>query len=536
MQSLLAATMETRYIAAFEGAVEETEVAEKQIAALKDPRIEAISTAAGDVDRKHDATVADELFPAARAGDAAATGRALRKANGLVERAMAGSAKIAGIVEARRAASVTAAQDAADRARTAAIVAGLLGVLLAAGIGTLITRRLSAGARRLQAAAEGIALGDLDQELEPRGTDELADATRSFARMVDGLRVLADGADAVAEGDLTVDVTPRSERDRLGRAFAGMVARLRELVERLAGSAAELSTASAEMARTSQEAGRAVEEIAGAVGEVARGAERQVQAIASAQEGAREVAGATEQSAEGTRETAAAAGEAARIADEGAGAVTAATEAMGAVRASSGEVTEAIRALGEKSSQIGSIVDTIGGIAEQTNLLALNAAIEAARAGEQGRGFAVVAEEVRKLAEESQGAARSIAALIGEIQAETGRAVDVVEDGARRTDEGAAVVEQARDAFERLGARVRDMDARVAAVAAAVEDVAAASRRVQHDVDEVGSVAEQSSATAQQVSASTEETSASAQQIAAAAQELERTAQELHAQVGRFVL
>ncbi|HYF27401.1 MAG TPA: methyl-accepting chemotaxis protein, partial [Baekduia sp.] len=42
-------------------------------------------------------------------------------------------------------------------------------------------------------------------------------------------------------------------------------------------------------------------------------------------------------------------------------------------------------------------------------------------------GFAVVAEEVRKLAEESQDAAQSIAALIAEIQAETGRAVEVVE-------------------------------------------------------------------------------------------------------------
>ena len=87
----------------------------------------------------------------------------------------------------------------------------------------------------------------------------------------------------------------------------------------------------------------------------------------------------------------------------------------------------AIRGLGDKSERIGGIVDTITGIAEQTNLLALNAAIEAARAGEQGRGFAVVAEEVRKLAEESQQAAGQIAGLIGEIQAETEHAVEVVD-------------------------------------------------------------------------------------------------------------
>jgi methyl-accepting chemotaxis protein len=209
---------------------------------------------------------------------------------------------------------------------------------------------------------------------------------------------------------------------------------------------------------------------------------------------------------------------------------------MAAVREASEQATDAIRGLGAKSDQIGGIVDTISGIAEQTNLLALNAAIEAARAGEQGRGFAVVAEEVRKLAEESQQAAASIASLITEIQDETRRAVEVVEDGGRRTGEGAQTVEQARDAFTEINGQVEAMTQEVEQIAAAVQQISATSVQMTREVSEVAAVAEETSASTQQVSASTEQTSASTQQIAASAQQLASTAADLQQLVARFTL
>jgi methyl-accepting chemotaxis protein len=199
-------------------------------------------------------------------------------------------------------------------------------------------------------------------------------------------------------------------------------------------------------------------------------------------------------------------------------------------------VSSAISELAAKSDQIGAIVLTITGIAEQTNLLALNAAIEAARAGDQGRGFAVVAEEVRKLAEDSQRAAKEISDLIGAIQQETTSAVNVVEDGARRTEEGAAVVERTRAAFERIGTSVDDMSARIEQIAAVSQQIAASTNTMQQGISEVAAVAEESSASTEEVSASSEQTSASAQEIAASAQELSSSAEMLNRLVAQFKL
>jgi methyl-accepting chemotaxis protein len=427
-----------------------------------------------------------------------------------------------------------AVADAYSSSKTQTIILLLLGCAIAIGIALFLARGIVGAVQQVLRAAQGIAEGDVEQSVDVKSKDEFGSMATAFVGMVAYLKNIAGAAERVADGDLTTQVEPKSERDVLGRAFVKMTENLRHLVGRVGDTAHSLSSSSEQMASTSEQTGRAVGEIASAVGEVALGAQRQVESIEQARRLTDEVVEATGASSAEATETAKAADEARRVAGEGEAAIVEATGAMTAVRAASSDATEAIRKLGETSAQIGSIVDTITSISEQTNLLALNAAIEAARAGEQGRGFAVVAEEVRKLAEESSTAASSISALIRDIQNETARAVDVVEEGGRRTDSGAATVEQARAAFEAIGTSVEDMTARIGRIAAAAEQVSSSSQAIAERMADVASVAEESSASTEQVSASTQETSASTQEVAASAQELSATAQELQALVATF--
>ena len=340
---------------------------------------------------------------------------------------------------------------------------------------------------------------------------------------------LGNGLEGLRNGDLTIEANPVTTSiearngqsiGSLGNTFNSMLAKaqgglnlynetraeLAAMIQQISTTSSSVNDASQRVAMTSDETGNAIGEIARAVGDVASGAERQVQMVDAAKRS--------------TEETASSAGEARIVAEQGVAAAQEATQAISAVRESSGSLVDAMGSLSQRSEKIGGIVDTITGIADQTNLLALNAAIEAARAGEQGRGFAVVAEEVRKLAEESQSAAKTIAGLIKEIQGETAHVVEIVEDGAKRTDESARVVEQARDAFIKIGENVSDMTSRIEQILTATSEVAA--------------VAEQASAATEEVSASTEETTASTQEIASSAALLARSAQELDGLVTRF--
>ena len=106
--------------------------------------------------------------------------------------------------------------------------------------------------------------------------------------------------------------------------------------------------------------------------------------------------------------------------------------------------------LGERSKETGRIIEIITNITEQTNLLALNAAIESARAGEHGKGFAVVSDEIRKLAEKSASAAKDISNIINQIQNDTDKAADSIDQSYTTIKSGINLVKKAGESFGKL--------------------------------------------------------------------------------------
>jgi methyl-accepting chemotaxis protein len=114
--------------------------------------------------------------------------------------------------------------------------------------------------------------------------------------------------------------------------------------------------------------------------------------------------------------------------------------------------------------------------------------------------------------------------------------VETVQAGAKQTEDSAATVDRARQAFTSIGAAVDEVHGHIHEITTAATQIASETNRMHERIGDVAAVAEQSSASAEQVSASTEETSASSEQVAASAQELASTAESLQRLVSQFRL
>lgn len=352
------------------------------------------------------------------------------------------------------------------------------------------------------------------------------------------LQALVDASEQISNGDLRVNisVTSQDEFGKLSISFNKMSNSLRKFLQQMRQTGEQLSASSEQLSASAHESAQASTQVAGSIADVAHSVELQLNEINDTTGTVHKMSTNIEQAAATTKKVFRQSAEATEKAGDGSSAIDKAVNQMAQIEQTVNMSAQVVEKLGERSKEIGQIVDTISGIAGQTNLLALNAAIEAARAGEQGRGFAVVADEVRKLAEQSQEAAKQIALLITEIQKDTDKAVITMKDGTREVKMGAEVVDVAGKAFKEIVVLVTQVSDQVREFSASTEQMSNGSQHIVGAMNKIDEMSKTVAMEAETVSAATEEQSASMQEIAAASQVLLKAAQDLQEEVCKFKL
>ncbi len=295
----------------------------------------------------------------------------------------------------------------------------------------------------------------------------------SLARIDRAMKEIKEG-----DGDLRrrIDIYSKDEIGSVSSSFNGLMDDIQMIVKQIKESFNDLREYTEQISSNAQQTSAAASETAATVGEIAYN-------VNNMSQNAQEVASLS-------RDTS-------MEAEKGIQDIERVTQQMDVIVSTTRQASEVIEALDHSLQQVNQIVELITNIADQTNLLALNAAIEAARAGEQGRGFAVVAEEVRKLAEQSASAAKDIKQLILSVQSESQKAVEAMNEGQKRTEEGVTVVGEVGEKFKYIINTIEG-------VAGQIQNVAAAAQQVSAGIQNIASTTEEQTATMEEVSASTE--------------------------------
>ena len=438
-------------------------------------------------------------------------------------------------MEAKSAVAAVAAMEDADSAQSSAttmtIAIALIAAAVAMGLGFWISQGISKGIGAMLKAAEGVAEGDLDQNVVVKSKDEIGDMANAFNKMITNLRQLVTQIKGNAEGVSEASGQLSSASEQAGQATQG-----------IASTSQQVAKGAEEQSQSIQGTSGSMEQLAKAIDQIAQGAQEQARGIQQASGVVNQVSAASEQVATNSQAAAEGSRNAADAAQGGADTVNKTIDGMQKIMGAMGLASEKVTDLGARSNEIGKIVATIDDIAAQTNLLALNAAIEAARAGEQGRGFAVVADEVRKLAERSSMATKEIADLITGIQSGVGEAVAAMEDGNVQVQEGNQFAGEAGEALKSILEAAKETSTQIEQISAAAEELQASSSELVKAIDGVSSVVEESTAATEQMAANSTEVTKSLESVAgiseqnsAATQEISASAEEMSAQVQQVV-
>ncbi|MGE4214277.1 MAG: methyl-accepting chemotaxis protein [Anaerotignaceae bacterium] len=346
-------------------------------------------------------------------------------------------------------------------------------------LATYIVRMIVRPIMEINIAANEIAKGNLNVQVEYDSKDEVGQIARTFTDMSLDLKAIIQdiqyGLGEMSEGNFVVETN--CEEKYVGE-YEYILKAMRGINKTLNGTLSSIGIASDQVASGSEQVSNGAQALSQGTTEQASSIEELSSAIA-------EISEQVKQNAEN-----------ARMAN------ISASEAGVEISKSNEQMKNMVDAMDEissKSSEISKIIKVIEDIAFQTNILALNAAVEAARAGEAGKGFAVVADEVRNLASKSAEAAKGTTNLIEETIVAVQNGSKIADATATALDESAKVTHQAVTLIDKI--------------AGASNQQAQSISQVNIGVDQISAVVQTNSATAEESAAASEELSGQAQML-----------------------
>lgn len=348
----------------------------------------------------------------------------------------------------------------------AIIIAGT--VIIAIAMGLFIASIISKPINKMVSAADQLALGDVNVNVEIKSKDETGKLAASFIKMIENTRKQAQAAERIATGDLTVEVEIRSESDLLGKKLSEMVHNNNEILSNIAAASDQVAVGSRQVSDSSMALSQGATEQAASVEELTASLE--------------EIAAQTEQNAKNANQAN----------DLAEAAKTNAATGNSQMK----EMLAAMEGINESSMNISKVIKVIDDIAFQTNILALNAAVEAARAGQHGKGFAVVAEEVRNLAARSANAAKET--------------TEMIEGSIKKAEGGTRIARETAEALNKIVGGVEKVAALVNDIAVASNEQAMGIAQINQGIMQVSQVVQTNSATSEESAAASEQLSGQA--------------------------
>ncbi|MEN2776415.1 methyl-accepting chemotaxis protein [Acetivibrio clariflavus] len=354
--------------------------------------------------------------------------------------------------------------------------------------------------------------------------------------IISPMNKLEDYMQNAKNGDLSLCINDRytDEISGLSKDFDEMIKNIRNLVSKVKESSDQVLKSAGDVTRLSSLYLASSEQIAQSMSQIAAGTAEQASNSSNAVNFVNELSHDINEVEENVKLSAKIIDNTKAISENAMNAIESLNQKSVQTSLVSEEIVNNINTLNTDIKQIEDIVNFIGNISRQTNLLSLNAAIEAARAGESGKGFSVVAEQIRKLADQTQDALKTISSVIYDIQKKAEFTANSANNTQSIIKQQLEAVEQANNSFETILQSMDEISNYMDKFSESVNVILESKEKTLNVINDISSVSQETAATTEEISSTTQDLIARVEELSNQANLLNNMAQELNESISIF--